>query len=62
MNNGRVEALKGADSTMNEAQPGKALLSNHRDVPSPSELGVNPHAHIAYMGDPSQGRALKAEA
>ena len=62
MNNGRVEAPKRIDSTMNEAKPSKALLSNHRDVLSPSDLGVNPHAQIAYMGDPSQRRALKAEA
>ena len=39
-NNGRVEAPKRADSTMNDAQPGKALLSNHRDMPSTSELGA----------------------
>ena len=61
-NNGWVEALECADATVNKAQLGKDMLSNHRDVPPSSELGVNPNAQIAYMGDPSQKRALKAEA
>ena len=57
-----MEPPKRADTTMDELELGKAPLSNHRDMPPPRELGVNPHAQVAYMGDPSQGRALEDEA
>ena len=49
-NDGGVEAPQCVHATVNKARSGKALLSNHKDVPPPSELGVNPNAQIAYMG------------